>query len=118
MIWRWRLVKSTTSKSTMPSVPTPAAACTNAEHACRFQLLLSFHTNLGHDQVARVAQDFVVRKSGGFGFDFNCGGHCNLDAQNWKLKDFRPASDNNKADNNSSRRCGGTFELGVRKSSD
>ena len=26
MTWRWRLLASTTSKSTMPSVPTPAAA--------------------------------------------------------------------------------------------
>ena len=26
MIWRWRFERSTTSKSTMPIVPTPAAA--------------------------------------------------------------------------------------------
>ena len=36
----------------------PARA--DAQHARRFQLLLALHAHLGHDQMARVAQDFVL----------------------------------------------------------
>src|SRR5205814_4864312 len=39
------------------------SASADAQHARGFQLRLSVHAHLGHDQVARVAQDFVVRKS-------------------------------------------------------
>ena len=54
------------------------AARADAQHSRRFQLELPFHADLGHDQVARVAQDLVVAQGGGFGFDFKCGGHENL----------------------------------------
>src|SRR5204862_7051398 len=39
---------------------------------------LTFHADLRHDEMPRVAQDFVVRKHGGFRFDFRDGGHGNL----------------------------------------
>jgi hypothetical protein len=32
----------------------------NTEHFRSFQLLLSLHAHLGHDQMARVTQDFIV----------------------------------------------------------
>jgi hypothetical protein len=38
--------------------PQPARA--NTQHARRLQLLLPFHADLRHDQVARVAQDFIL----------------------------------------------------------
>ncbi len=55
----------------------------DAEHPRRFQLELPFHADLGHDQVARVAQNLVVAQGNGFGFDFKCRGHKNL------IQDFR-----------------------------
>ena len=58
------------------------AAGADAQHARGLQLLLALHADLGHDQVARVAQDLVVGEGNGFGFDFNCGGHENLGCEN------------------------------------
>src|ERR1035437_1485866 len=39
------------------------SARADAQHASRFQLLLSLHTYFRHDQMARVAQDLVLAKS-------------------------------------------------------
>src|SRR5208337_5481530 len=36
------------------------SACSNAQDFRGLQLLLALHAHLGHDQMARVAQDFVV----------------------------------------------------------
>ena len=41
------------------------SAGADAQHARRLQLLLPVHAHLGHDQVARVAQDFIVAQRGG-----------------------------------------------------
>ena len=68
---RCRLLKSTTSKSTRPRRPTPAAARYSAagepsppapmqQHARRLQLALPVHAHLGHDQVAAVALHLLV----------------------------------------------------------
>ena len=68
--WRWRLEASTTSKSTMPILPTPAAARYMAagraeaagaqqEHARAEQLALAGPADLGQDEVPRVAGDLV-----------------------------------------------------------
>jgi hypothetical protein len=54
----------------------PARA--NTQHPRCLQLLLPFHADLGHDEMARVAQDFVVGQGSDFGFDIGCGGHKNL----------------------------------------
>ena len=50
----------------------------DAQYSRRLQLELPFHADFRHDQVARVAQDFVVRKRRGFGFDFRDGRHWDL----------------------------------------
>ena len=76
MIWRCRLDSSTTSKSTMPSVPTPAAARYSSagdprppapthEHLGVLQALLPGHPDVGDDQVAGVALDLVDGQLGG-----------------------------------------------------
>ncbi len=68
--WRCRLVKSTTSKSTRPMRPMPAAARYMPSGApsppvpisatfAALQLQLAFHADFGHDQVAAVAQNLV-----------------------------------------------------------
>ena len=80
MIWRCRLLESTTSKSTRPRVPMPAAveiksqwraqsAGAYAEHACCFEAALAFHAHFGQDEVARVAGQVVGGqfRQGGFG---------------------------------------------------
>ena len=72
-IWRWRLVKSTLSKSTRPMRPTPAAARYKPSGAPSppvpmhrtlrvLQLELTFHADFRHDQMAAIAQDFFLRK--------------------------------------------------------
>ena len=77
--WRWRLLKSTTSKSTRPMRPTPAAAryrpsgepsppAADEQHLAGFELLLPLHADFGHDQVAAVAEHLVLRKSRRLGF--------------------------------------------------
>src|SRR5215211_1838674 len=53
MTWRWRFERSTSSSSTMPSVPTPAAA--EQQHLGLQQPGLALEADLGHEQVARVA---------------------------------------------------------------
>ena len=50
----------------------------DTEHTRRFQLLLALHAHLGHDQVARVAQDFIVGEGCSFALYFRDGGHKNL----------------------------------------
>ncbi len=50
----------------------PQSARADAQHARGFQLLLPLHADLGHDQMARVAQDFVFVESYG---NFGGGGH-------------------------------------------
>src|ERR1700745_4189864 len=66
MTWRCRLERSTSSSSTMPSVPTPAAARESAvggpepagaeqQHLRVEQLRLALEPDLGDEQVARVA---------------------------------------------------------------
>ena len=66
-------MKSTTSKSTRPDAPDAGgcqihaqrraqAARADQQHVRVLQLELPFHADFGHDQVPRVAQDFVVRK--------------------------------------------------------
>ena len=75
MIWRCRLDSSTTSKSMMPSVPTPAAAGRAARasraagpHDQDLRVLDSFlpgHPDVWDDQVARVAPDLIDRQLGG-----------------------------------------------------
>ena len=42
----------------------------DAKHPRGFQLELTLHADFGHDQVARVALNFVVAEGCGFGFDF------------------------------------------------
>ena len=70
MIWRCRFDSSTTSKSMMPSVPTPAAAryisageprppAPTHQHLGVLQPLLPGHADVRDDQVARVAADLV-----------------------------------------------------------
>src|SRR5207302_500053 len=56
------------------------ASRADAEHAGRFQLQLTFHANLGHDEVARVAENLVVTQRDGFGFGVGNGGHKNLNS--------------------------------------
>src|SRR5207244_1850092 len=46
------------------------SARADAQHARSLQLLLTLHADLRHDQVARIAQDFVVSKGRGGGLDF------------------------------------------------
>ena len=83
MIWRWRLLASTTSKSTRPIVPTPAAARymrkrsaeaagADAEHLGGLQLLLALHADLGQDQVPGVTGDLVVGKLWQCGLFYCC----------------------------------------------
>jgi hypothetical protein len=71
MTWRCRLLSSTTSKSTMPSVPTPGgrevhqrraaeAARADGEHLGVLQALLPVHRDVGDDQVAAVAHDLLA----------------------------------------------------------
>ena len=71
MIWRCRLLSSTTSKSTRPMRPTPAAArymtsgepsppAPTASTLRGLELLLPGHADFGHDQVPAVAADLLV----------------------------------------------------------
>src|ERR1700682_3906027 len=56
----------------------------DAQHARRFQLLLPLHAHLGHDQMARVAEDFLLAE----GYrNFRCGGHKVLE-QNLNCRAF------------------------------
>ena len=41
------------------------STCAHAKNFCGFQLELPIHADLGHDQVARVAQNFVVAQGRG-----------------------------------------------------
>src|SRR5213593_4481698 len=61
-ICRCRLVLSTTSKSTSPSVPTPARA--DEQDAGGLELFLPLDAYVGQDQVPRIAQDLFVRQLG------------------------------------------------------
>ena len=63
------------------------SARADAEHPRGFQLELPFHADLGHDQVARVAQNFVVAKGCGFGFDF--GDVAIKTSLKFQIQDFR-----------------------------
>jgi hypothetical protein len=73
MTWRWRFETSTTSSSTIPSVPTPAAARYRAVGEPRppaprqedlrvEQLLLPLLADLGQQEVARVALALLGRE--------------------------------------------------------
>jgi hypothetical protein len=68
--WRCRLLSSTTSKSTMPSVRrrrrevhqrrAAEAAGADGEHLGVLQALLPVHRDVGDDQVAAVAHDLLA----------------------------------------------------------
>jgi hypothetical protein len=73
MICRCRLLSSTTSKSTSPSVPMPAAVRYNAsgdpsppvpdaQHFGGLQLALALHPHLGQDQVPRIPRHLRIGK--------------------------------------------------------
>ena len=70
MIWRCRFDSSTVSNSTMPSVPTPAAARymqgrraesagADAQHLRVLEALLTRDTDIGDDQVARIPSNLI-----------------------------------------------------------
>ena len=79
-IWRCRLLKSTTSKSTRPmradagggEIQRRAASrgrrCRCSSTLAGLQLALPLHADLRHDQVAAVALDLVVRQRRQLGF--------------------------------------------------
>ena len=56
----------------------PQTTRADTQHLRGLELLLTLHANLGHDQVARVAQDFVITENC-FGFGFGKSGHKILD---------------------------------------
>ena len=77
MTWRCRLVKSTTSKvhdaeradsgrSQIQDQRRSQPARSDTEHLRLLQFELTVHADFRHDQVARVAQDFLVVERGDF----------------------------------------------------
>ena len=78
MTWRWRFERSTTSKSMIPSVPTPAAARysdagaprpagADQQHLRLEQLRLAGRAHLGDQQVAAVAGLLLLGQADGLG---------------------------------------------------
>ena len=89
MICRCRLLKSTTSKSTMPIRPTPAAARYIAAGEPRppapmqstlpaFSSPLTVHADLRHDQMPAVALDLVVGEFGQVAMPVSRAGRSNV----------------------------------------
>ncbi len=82
----------------------------NAQHFGVLDLELPFHADLGHDEVARVAQDFFVVQRCRLRRDVDCGGH-ETSCEIWSLKEYADLLlSDNSPDNNSGPCAEGTSE--------